>query len=94
MVVIDELSFQAPKTREFAGILQKLKIDRSCLVATAQYDENVYKSLRNVPRVDMLEAGQLNAGAILRHQKLLLTRGALEQVLTPAAEVAAAGATS
>ena len=80
-LVIDELRFAEPKTREFAGILGNLKIDRSCLVATEQYDTNVHKSLRNIPRTDVLVIDQLNAGDICRHRKLLLTRRALEMLI-------------
>ncbi|MBN1845085.1 MAG: 50S ribosomal protein L4 [Sedimentisphaerales bacterium] len=92
-LVIDELRFETPKTRDFAAILGNLKIDRSCLVATEQYDVNVYKSLRNLPRVDMLEVTQLNAGDIMRRRKLLFTRAALERLLRPETQAAAPTAT-
>ena len=82
-VVIDELAFETPKTKEFVEILGNLNIDRSCLVTTEKYEPNVYKSLRNIPRVDMLEVTQLNAGDILRRRKLLFTRAALESLLNP-----------
>lgn len=83
-LVIDTLDFAAPKTREFAAILANLKIDRSCLVATEEYDVNVYKSTRNIPRVKVLEVDQLNAGDICNNKKLLFTRKALETILSPA----------
>src|SRR5580704_1562079 len=52
VVVIDELSFQAPKTKEMAGILKALHCEgKSLLVATAAHDPNVYKSARNIDRV-------------------------------------------
>jgi len=84
-VVIDHLDFEMPKTKEFAEMLANLNIDRSCLVTTEKYDPNIYKSLRNIPRVDMLEVAQLNAGDILRRRKLLFTRAALESLMKPAA---------
>jgi large subunit ribosomal protein L4 len=87
-VVIDELTFETPKTKEFVEILNNLKIDRSCLVTTENYDPNIHKSLRNLPRVDMLAVTQLNAGDILRRRKLLFTRAALESLLNPAASEA------
>lgn len=89
-VVIEELSFDEPKTREFATILENLKIDRSCVVATENYDINVYKSARNIPRTVSMPVEQLNAGDICRHRKLLLTRSALNR-LVGQAENAAAG---
>lgn len=83
-IVIDELAFETPKTKEFSEILGNLNIDRSCLVTTEKYEPNVYKSLRNIPRVDLLEVTQLNAGDILRRRKLLFTRAALMSLLNPA----------
>jgi large subunit ribosomal protein L4 len=82
-VVIDQLSFEKPQTKEFARILGNLKIDRSCLVAVDGYDEKVYKSLRNIPKVDAILVEQLNAGDICRRRKLLFTRAALQLLLQP-----------
>lgn len=80
-LVIDQLSLEQPRTREMATTLSNLKIDRSCLVATGSYDLNIYKSFRNIPRVDVLSSEQLNAGAITNHRKLLFTREALESLI-------------
>ena len=80
-VVVDELKFETPKTQAFTAILAKLSIDRSCLVATESLDLNVYKSVRNIPRVDALEVDQLNAGDICRLRKLLFTKAALQALL-------------
>ena len=77
VVVIDGLAFDKPQTKDFAGTLKNLKIDRSCLVTIPQYDENVYKSARNVPKVAVLSVADLNAGDICTHQKLLFTKEAL-----------------
>ncbi|MBN1456711.1 MAG: 50S ribosomal protein L4 [Sedimentisphaerales bacterium] len=76
VVVIDELGFDAPKTKDFVGILGNLKIDRSCLVTTNVQDDNLYKSVRNVPKVDMLPVSDLNAGDICNKQKMLFTKDA------------------
>ena len=85
-MVVDELNFASPKTSAFAGILKNLNIDRSCLVATRQYDQNLYKSLRNIPRVVALEVAQLNAADILSRKTLLFTRAALESLINPQPE--------
>ena len=50
------------------------------------YDDNVLKSLRNIPRVDAMTVTQLNAGDILRKQKLLFTRQAIETLINPTPE--------
>jgi large subunit ribosomal protein L4 len=77
VVVVDTLACEKPRTKEFAGTLKNLKIDRSCLVAIPAYDENVYKSARNLPKVAVLPVSDLNAGDICTHQRLLFTKDAL-----------------
>jgi len=74
--VVDELSFDAPKTKDFAVILGNLNIDRSCLVAIGEYNENLYKSVRNVPKVAVMPISELNAGDICNRQKILITKDA------------------
>ena len=81
VVVIDELAFKEPKTKEMAGILKALKLDGiSTLVATAALDQNVYRSARNIERVTVSPVGELNALAILQPRKLLVTRAALDAI--------------
>jgi len=77
VVVVEGLDFEKPRTKDFASVLKNLKIDRSCLVAVPQYDENVYKSARNVRKVDVLPVADLNAGDICTHQRMLFTKEAL-----------------
>ena len=81
VVVVDELKFEAPKTGEFARILENLNIDRSCLVAIGQQDVNLYKSVRNIPKVDVMVASDLNAGDICNKQKVLFTKEAFVALL-------------
>lgn len=77
VVVVDGLGFEEPRTKEFAGILKNLKIERSCLVAVKEYDQNLYKSARNVQKVAVLPVADLNAGDICTHQRMLFTKDAL-----------------
>ena len=79
--VIDELSFSEPKTKEMAGILKNLNIDRSCLVTLGDYDTNVYKSARNIQKIDVAALKDLNAGEICNKQKLLFTKEAFDKLL-------------
>jgi len=76
VVVVDELNFTAPKTKEFARVLGNLKIERSCLVAVKDRSENLVKSARNVPKVGLMLVNELNAGDICNRQKMLLTKEA------------------
>ena len=77
VIVLDKLEYDAPKTKRFAAMLSALGADRGCIVALEQASETVWKSGRNIPRVDICPFYQLNAYDILRRPKLVLTRGAL-----------------
>jgi len=78
VVVVDELKSEQPRTRDFVMVLNNLKITGkgSCLVTIESADENLYKSARNIPRVDIMPVAQLNAGDICNHKQILFTRGA------------------
>jgi len=90
LVVIDELKFAAPKTKEMQAILKALKCDGgSLLVATAGIDRLVYLSARNIDKVSVLPISDLNALAILQPRKVLVTKGALDAIKQRAAEVTA-----
>ena len=81
VVVVDELSFGAPATKEMATVLKALGLEsRSALIATAQSDVNVYKSARNIVDVDVLPVSDLNALSVLRPSRLLFTKAALDAI--------------
>jgi len=81
VVVVDTLAFEKPRTKDFVAVLKNLKIDRSCLVAVPQHDENVYRSARNVRKVDVLPVADLNAADIVNHRRMLFTKDALTSFL-------------
>jgi large subunit ribosomal protein L4 len=70
------LKFEKPRTKDFAAILNNLKIDRSCLVMTAERDDALWRSLRNIPKISLMPASESNAGDICKHIKLLFTKDA------------------
>jgi large subunit ribosomal protein L4 len=87
IVVIDELAFKSPKTKEMAGILKALKLNgMSAHVAIAQLDANVYKSIRNIDRVTVSPVSDLNALMVLQPRKLLVTKAALDAIKERAAK--------
>jgi large subunit ribosomal protein L4 len=87
VVVIDELTFSEPKTKEMAGILKALKLDgSSTLVTTAALDQNVYRSARNIDKVTVAPVAELNALAVLKPRKMLVTRAALDAIKERAAK--------
>jgi large subunit ribosomal protein L4 len=87
LVVIEDLSFAAPKTKDMAAILKALKCgNQSLLVATAAHDENVYKSARNIADVTISPVEGLNALNVLLPRKMLVTRAALDALRKRASE--------
>ena len=81
IVVVDELKFEKPHTSDFASVLDNLKVERSCLVAIGGYDDNIYRSARNIPKVVVMPVIELNAGDICSHHKILFTKEAFLSLL-------------
>jgi large subunit ribosomal protein L4 len=79
LVIIDELKFESPRTRDMATVIRNLDCEgSSLLIATESHDANVYKSGRNIARVTVSPASDLNAYTILSSRRLLVTKGALD----------------
>ncbi len=79
ITLIDDLSFEAPQTSQMAGILKALQVESgTLLVAVAEYDVNVYKSIRNLADVSVLPVAELNALNVLHPRRLLMTTSALD----------------
>ena len=79
VMVIDELAFSQPKTKDMAAVLKALKIDSlNLLVAIEGQDANVYKSARNIDRVTVSPVSELNALSVLRPRRVLFTKAALD----------------
>ncbi len=79
LIVIDELRFDAPRTKDMAHILKVLGCDQcSTLVATETHDLNVYKSVRNLASAKISPAAELNALSLLASRKLVVTKAALD----------------
>jgi large subunit ribosomal protein L4 len=78
ITVIDELKFDAPKTKDMAAILKALKLSGSLLVTTAEHDVNVHKSARNIEQVTVSPVAGLNALAVLSPKRILITKAALD----------------
>ena len=80
VVVLDALAFEAPKTKEFAAVLAGLSVDTKALIVTDTVDEKVALSARNIPGITVVEAAGLNVLDVVSHNKLILTKSAVEKV--------------
>ncbi len=81
LVIVDDLAFTAPKTKEMALVLKALGLaNLSTLIAIPVADENVYKSGRNIAKVTVSPVGELNALTVLQPRRMLVTRAALDAI--------------
>jgi len=78
LIVIDELTFKAPKTKEMLGILRNVGIQRSALIVTGQPDRSVLASARNLLKTKVLPASYLNVADMLNHTHVLMTEEAVK----------------
>ena len=81
VVVIDDLSFSAPKTKDMAAILKALKCQgKSLLVATAAHDPMVYKSARNIEGTNVSLVNTLNVYDILNCNTIVVLKDAVAKI--------------
>ncbi|KDR94303.1 large subunit ribosomal protein L4 [Peptoclostridium litorale DSM 5388] len=80
LIVLDGISMETPKTKEFAGIMANLKLDKKALFVTAEKNENVVKSARNIVGVKTAIVGSMNVYDIVNHGTFVITREAVEKV--------------
>ncbi len=77
--VVENFSFEAPKTKEFVGIMDALQLrEKKVLVVVGKESQNVYLSGRNVPKKYIITAADISTYDILNADTLLFTEGALE----------------
>ena len=79
LVVVDQLAFEQPSTKEMAGILASMGIKAGALIVTAEADLNVVKSTRNIPGMNISPANLLNVVDVLNGKKLLMTVDAVRK---------------
>ncbi len=83
LVILEDFTFEAPKTKEFVNILNNLglKSGRSLLV-TNETDRMLYLSSRNVPKADVTRADDLNTYEVLKTGTLIFSESAVERLST------------
>ena len=80
MLVLDILAFDSPKTKDFKTVLSGLSVDKKALIVTADLDENVALSARNIPGITVVTASGINVLDVVNHEKLIMTKAAVEKV--------------
>ncbi|NRD77530.1 50S ribosomal protein L4 [Bacillus sp. BRMEA1] len=80
VLVLESLAFEAPKTKDFKAVLNGLSVEKKALIVTANLDENVALSARNIPGVTVVTADGINVLDVVNHDKLIMTKAAVEKV--------------
>ncbi|AAU21763.1 50S ribosomal protein L4 [Bacillus sp. GM2] len=80
LIVLEDLNLDAVKTKEMAAILKGLSIEKKALIVTADANETVELSARNLPGVTVVEANGINVLDVVGHEKLVMTKAAVEKV--------------
>jgi large subunit ribosomal protein L4 len=86
LMVIDDLAFAEPRTKDMIAVLRHLDVPQgqSLLVTTASHDPNVYRSARNIAGVCVAPASDLNALCVLSSRRMLVTKAALDSLVASA----------
>ena len=80
IVVVDELKFEEPKTKEMIKFLEAVKAEKKALIITAEKDENVVKSAANIPGVRTALATTMNVYEIVNYTSFIVTKEAVELI--------------
>ena len=80
IIVLDELTFEAPKTKEMVKVLENVKAGKKALIVMAEKDENVVRSAANIPGVRTALVGTMNVYEIINHTNFIVTKAAIEKI--------------
>jgi len=78
IVVIDAIDTTDAKTKALAAQFDKLGFSNALIIGGAEINENFGRAARNIPNIDVLPVQGINVYDILRRQKLVLTKAAVE----------------
>ena len=80
IIVVDELKFDAPKTKDMINFLKAVNAQKKALIITAEKDENVVKSASNIPGVRTALATTMNVYEIVNHTSFIVTEEAVKLI--------------
>ena len=80
IIVVDKLSFEAPKTKEMIKVLSNLNAEKKALIVMAEKDENVIKSAANIQGIRTALVGTMNVYEIINHTSFIVTEEAVKKI--------------
>ncbi|MGM9722979.1 MAG: 50S ribosomal protein L4 [Prevotella sp.] len=83
IIVLEDFTFEAPKTKEFINVAKNLKVDgKKILLVLPEVNKNVYLSARNLQKTEVMTANAINAYKILNADVLVVTENSLPTIDT------------
>lgn len=80
IIVLENLHFQEPKTKEMIKVLESIKASKKALIVTAEKDEAVLKSASNIPGIAITMVSQMNVYEIVNHTSFIITKDAVAKL--------------
>ena len=80
IIVIDEIKFDEPKTKEMVKLLEAVKAEKKALIVTVEKDYNIVKSASNIPGVRTALVTTMNVYDIINHTSFIVTKEAVEKI--------------
>ena len=81
IVILEDFTFDQPKTKEYKSILSNLKLaDQKTLLVIGDSDKTVYLSSRNIPNADVMRAQDVNTYNLLKAQTVVLSESSVEKI--------------
>ncbi|MBZ0204379.1 MAG: 50S ribosomal protein L4 [Ignavibacteria bacterium] len=84
IMVVEDINFEKPRTKDFSSILKSLNLDgKKVLMLTVKDNDNVYKSGRNINKVNVLNASNAATYDLVNNQLILIQKSALDELCKP-----------
>jgi len=80
IIVVDELSFERPRTKDMVAFLENVKADKKALIVTSESDMAVIKSASNIQGIETTHVGTLNVYEILKYNSFIVTKAAVGRI--------------
>ena len=80
LIVMDEIKFEQPKTKEMVKMLENIKAEKKALIVMAEKDENVIRSAANIPGVRTVLVNTMNVYEIINYTNFIVTKEAVKKI--------------
>lgn len=80
IIILDELKFDAPKTKDMIQVLENVKAAKKALIITGDKDETIIKSAANIPGVKTTMVSEMNVYEIIHYTSFIITKDAINKI--------------